>query len=75
MVITKQQLTSLELFKRLIKDGCIWAGDVVSHKWSECLYIPSSDPDIGRKVSKTLESYEEGIDYTMGVASYSVWIV
>lgn len=72
MVITKQQLTSLELFKRLIKDGCIWHFDVVSNKWSECLYRPYHGR-CDKQIDKTLQDYESGVDFK--ICHDAIWIV
>ena len=60
---------SLELFVRLTKDGCEWHGDVISRKWSECLYFSE---DIEQRVKRTLDSYEEGKDYKL--ENGCVWI-
>ena len=66
------QVTGLELFKSLIKDGCEWHGDVVSRKWSECLYVSSSNETIQKRVRTTLERYAEGVDYKRD--GDSIWI-
>ena len=50
----------LDLFKRLIKVGCIWDGDTLVGKWEEILSVP---PGLDEEVRITLEHYEEGVDY------------
>ena len=51
----------LQLFKRLIKDGAQWRGDVIDKKWGECLYVPHDKQDA---VRRTLTGYFESIEYT-----------
>jgi len=63
-------IQSLELFKSLIKDGCTWHGDVMSKKWSECLYYSEHHADA---VKRTLEQYKEGEDYRRE-GEYAIWI-
>ena len=63
------ELDSLRLFKRLIKDGCVWHGDVLSRKWSEQLFFNDKD---AAQVHATLLDYEEGKQYK--VEGNSVWI-
>ena len=62
-------MKSLYLFRSLTKDGCKWHGDVLSSKWSDCLYF---DESVSDKVARTLESYIEGIDYKLETGA--VWI-
>jgi hypothetical protein len=71
----------LYLFKSLIKDGCEWQGDVLSKKWSECVFIPMNysveqgnriDPTITYAVEKTLKAYDRGIEYTR--KGNAIWI-
>ena len=57
----KKQITGLELFVSLIKDGCQWQGDVMSKKWGECLYMVSEHSR--QAVNRTLDLYEEGVDF------------
>lgn len=61
--------TGLELFRSLIKDGCQWHGDVLSRKWSECLYY---DEKIEAQVMQTLYPYEVGVHYKL--EDGAVWI-
>ena len=50
----KQLIDSLHLFKSLIKDGCLWQGDIMSRKFSECLYVPEG---LDHQVEHTLNAY------------------
>ena len=59
-------IRSLYLFKCLIKDGCEWHGDTVSHRWSEVLTVP---PGLDHQVRLTLAAYEEGKDYVYAPAN------
>jgi hypothetical protein len=51
----------LYLFKELIKLRCEWQGDIMSKRWSECLFI-TDDRDIPA-VEEYLALYREGVDY------------
>ncbi len=65
---------SLELFKRLVKDGCTWQGDIMSRKWSEELFY--SDPHTRNSMDTTLAGYVEGEDYKLegDAGCGSIWI-
>ena len=66
----KRTIEGLELFKRLIKDGCEWRGDILSKKWSEELYIPQDHMD---QVLVTLADF--GYDsYKLDVSLNTIWI-
>ncbi len=54
-------LTRCMLFKSLIKDGCKWHGDILSRKWTECLYFT---PDLKERVVDTL-SRVDGLEYKL----------
>lgn len=69
MKTDEQHIRSLELFRGLIKDGCEWHGDVMSRRWSECLYIP--DDVVMERVLLTLTIYSDS-DYRRD--GYEVWI-
>ena len=58
---TQRQLTRLELFRSLIKDGCKWHGDTMSRKWAEVL--DAEDDHTMERVKQTLSLYIEDIDY------------
>lgn len=68
----QQRLSSLTLFRDLIKDGCKWEGDVVTAKWSEILYFDAGDDWVVKRVRETLYSYDEGVDYRL--EDGGVWI-
>ena len=51
----------LYLFKELIKLRCAWHGDIMSKRWSECLFI-EDDRDIPA-IEEYLKMYREGVDY------------
>lgn len=65
----QEHIRSLELFRKLIKDGCEWHGDVMSRKWLEVLYIP--DDLVMERVRITLTLYGDA-DYRRD--GYEVWI-
>lgn len=67
--LEQRELEGLHLFKALIKDGCVWRGDVLSSKWSECLYF---DDSIRDAVMETLWASDEGVDYKL--EDGAVWI-
>ena len=69
VVIDRTRLNGHELFRSLIKDGCVWQGDVLSQKWSECLYFDEGNRD---QVLTTLMHYREGVDFR--VVGFGVWI-
>jgi len=69
MAYTQTQLNGLELFRSLTKDGATWHGDVMSRKWAECLYFTDGQE---ATIKRTLEGYEEGVDYKLLVGE--VWI-
>lgn len=54
--------THHSLFKSLVKDGCVWHGDILSHKWGECLYF---SPEVKDRVMQTLSMFTEGVDYKL----------
>ena len=61
-MIPKSQLNGLYLFRSLIKDGCEWHGDIISNKWSECLFYSAN---IEYSVKQTLAAYTENEDYRL----------
>ena len=62
MATTELAVQGLHLFKSLVKDGCTWQGDVLSRKWSECLYYTAEQWDA---VNRTLLPYEAGVHYKL----------
>ena len=73
-----RQQNGMHLFISLVKDGCKWRGDVLSNKWSECLFIPLGvggeiDAYIRIRVELTLSAYKEGNDYRRE-GDYAIWI-
>ena len=77
-----RQQNGMYLFISLVKDGCEWQGDVMSNKWSECLFVPQmtdsqlnqySDPTILDRVERTLSAYTEGDDFRRE-GDNAIWI-
>jgi len=68
----KSAVRGLELFVRLIKDGCQWHGDIVSRRWAEVLLQPESAAQ-QEQVKLTLANYEAETDYHIG-RDGSIWI-
>lgn len=64
----KDRIEGLELFRDLIKRGAEWHGDVISKKWSECLYFTEDNKS---DINRTLALYPEHLYHVDG---YSVWI-
>lgn len=66
----KDSIQGLELFRDLIKCGASWHGDVLSRKWSECLYFTE---DIKEHVQETLARFPAHL-YHVDADGHSVWI-
>lgn len=64
-MLNAMDVAGLQLFKRLIKDGCRWRGDIVSKKWSEVVFVPplKEHPAVHEHILVTLAAYEEGVHY------------
>ena len=68
-----RQQNGMHLFISLVKDGCEWQGDVMSNKWSECLFFDPSDTYIAERVKRTLSAYTNGDDYRWE-GDNAIWI-
>lgn len=60
VTLTERELNGFFLFKSLVKDGCVWSGDVCSREWSERLRIPAG---LEEQVEMTLGVYADGVEY------------
>ena len=71
--MNERAINGLLLFKSLIKDGCVWDGDTMSTKWSECLDVPTDIVEMRARETLALGQYVEGTDYKWQ-GNHSIWI-
>jgi hypothetical protein len=71
--VDRKGINGLLLFVSLIKDGCVWSGDTMSTKWSECLDIPTDIVEARARETLTFGQYVEGTDYKLQ-GNHAIWI-